>query len=246
VDSMVCPNVCQGAGVCGGICRPATRQCSGKTVQTCNTTGTAWTNGTVCPFVCTAGACAGICVPGARRCNPAALNTPQVCNAAGQWANDAAGACPAVCFGAGLCGDCTPTTRRCGPANQPQLCDAMGHWGNSGMACNFVCTNGACGGECVPGTVGCNGNVPRTCGPTGTWQNGTPCATAALCNPLTATCTPPTCAPGDSRCNADNSAVETCSADRTMFEETMPCLPPTSCVATGNTAACVRPGPGTP
>jgi len=114
----------------------------------------------------------------------------------------------------------------------------------SGATCPFVCSGGNCTGVCIPNNKTCNGNVPQTCDQSGNWQSGTPCATAALCNPSTATCSPPVCTAGNQRCSADGSAVETCNSDETMWVATQTCGAPAICVAIGTTASCLTPDAG--
>jgi hypothetical protein len=58
----------------------------------------------------------------------------------------------------------------------PQLCSAQGSWQNQ-LPCDFVCTNGTCGGECAPGSRRCDAStgLPQLCSPAATWQNQSAC-----------------------------------------------------------------------
>jgi hypothetical protein len=51
----------------------------------------------------------------------------------------------------------------------------------------FVCTNGTCSGECLPGAKQCSLDVPQTCDTTGHWMSGAPCPNGCsgmgVCNP---------------------------------------------------------------
>jgi hypothetical protein len=71
-----------------GSCVLGDTQCSGSTVQTCDSRGS-WRNGAACPYVCSQGQCTGVCVPNATQacgsaatCNSAAMQT---CDSTGAW-----------------------------------------------------------------------------------------------------------------------------------------------------------------
>ena len=83
----------------------------------------------------------------ARRGGPDACDgaTSESCNDAGQWVDGSvsAGTCGAVCTPGASPAQCIGTT--------PQTCGDNGQWQNGGT-CPYVCSGGACAGECVPGT----------------------------------------------------------------------------------------------
>jgi formylglycine-generating enzyme len=66
------------------------------------------------------------------------------------------------------------------------VCSSAGTWEDT-VGCPYVCSDGQCAGECVPGARVCNGNVPSACDEFGAWQvedecsPGTPCQGAGEC-----------------------------------------------------------------
>jgi hypothetical protein len=85
----------------------------------------------------------------------------------------------------------------------PQTCGTDGRWRN-GAPCPYVCSDGACTGECEPGTSECDGNTEMACSDTGTWVRTT-CAIVCVegaCGGL--------CEPSTMRC--DGSTPQTCNA----------------------------------
>jgi hypothetical protein len=146
-NPVACAVACTDGGTCGGSCVPDSRDCSGVVSRTCDTTGT-WQPTTTCPFVCAgAGVCSGECIPTTKACADA--TGTETCDTTGTWV---VSACPFVCSGAGACtGVCTPTAQQC-LADQGQLCDATGAWGNQGGACNYECNAAAIQCSCsAPG-----------------------------------------------------------------------------------------------
>jgi formylglycine-generating enzyme len=78
--------------------------------------------------------------------------------------------------------------------------------GQSGDSCPYVCSDGACVGECTPGATQCKGNTPQSCDTTGQWQDGAACqyvCTAGTCSEG--------CGSGAKRC--DGNVPQTCNAD---------------------------------
>jgi hypothetical protein len=76
------------------------------------------------------------------------------------------------------------------------------------QTCDFLCTSGACSGECTPDETDCSGGgdagagkVPRKCQTDGTWLDGTPCPN--LCAAATGKCVAATC--GDGTLNGDET-----------------------------------------
>jgi hypothetical protein len=101
-------------------------------------------------------------------------------------------------------GPCTPGAQQCS-GNVPQTCDANGTW-QSGTACQFVCSAGACTGTCTPGAKQCNGQTPQTCDASGSWQDGTACQYVCDKGDCAGSCTP-----GEVKCKLDTP--QTCGAD---------------------------------
>jgi hypothetical protein len=116
--------------------------------------------------------------------------------------------------------------------------------------CPFVCTAGACTGECVPGATDCGGGggagaglVPRTCQIDGTWFDGNACP--YLCAAATGSCVAATC--GDGAKNGNETDVDcgggcgaTCTVNKTCAING-DCVRPASAKCTGGkctAAAC--------
>jgi serine/threonine-protein kinase len=111
------------------------------------------------------------CAPRSTRCSGLTLET---CSD-GRWN-------PGLVTG-GQCGAaCTPgsSPTRCN-GNVPEACTPEGQW-QPREACPFVCSNGNCSGECIPGTTHCAGNAGvHTCGPDGQWQRSVLCNRSSVC-----------------------------------------------------------------
>ncbi len=219
------PSSCQGvcvAGACAGSCAPGTTQCSGNGVEGCGPDNQ-WQAPTACTNqTCVAGVCQGACAPGQTQCLG---NLVQSCDAKGQWQTQTtcSGSTPA-CLNS-TCVQCAPGAVQCvsGGAGT-QTCTSGGAWGATVDCKNQTCFNGACTGSCAPGQTQCSGNSVQTCGPTGTFQGGTPCAQptpscvsgACACSESTCggTCTPLTtvtnCGACGVKCNATNATGSSC------------------------------------
>ena len=78
----------------------------------------------------------------------------------------------------------------------PRLCDASGFF-QMRDPCPFGCVEGLCTGECVPGSVECDDDVPQACDVAGAWVAGQ-CATGCF----EGTC-PELCATNSTRCSGD-------------------------------------------
>jgi hypothetical protein len=78
------------------------------------------------------------------------------------------------------CTACEPGTRQCAQGKQ-QLCSTVGDWVDN-QTCTFVCSSGACSGECVPGERRC-GDVatPQSCNSSGMWINESGCGASSEC-----------------------------------------------------------------
>ena len=162
-----------GSGM-GRSCNAGATRCAGAVVEVCTVAG-AWVMKETCTAVCTAGACAGMCTPNTKHCGTD--QTPESCNAQGEWVPDAM-ACPNVCSGMGQCtGTCKPGSKRCSGPNSltTQTCDENGAWVD-GMVCPNLCSSGSCGGVCMPNTKRCGANnVQESCSVNGTWEPAMTC-----------------------------------------------------------------------
>ena len=143
-------------------CLPGDKRCSGKVVQSCDTTAT-WQDIVSCPSLCIDGACTGVCTPGDTGCAGAA---PQTCDSTGTWT--IAPPCPFACNQGACVGRCTPGAHQCtGPVRQ--LCDGTGQWQDQ-LTCPFACVAQDCAGVCVPGRTQCLAGANQLCSPAGVWQ----------------------------------------------------------------------------
>lgn len=81
LDSESCAFGCS-SGACIEMitCTPGTYRCNANSVETCNSSGTAWLYLSTCAVSCSAGLCTGACTPGETRCNGMSTET---CNTAG-------------------------------------------------------------------------------------------------------------------------------------------------------------------
>jgi hypothetical protein len=67
---------------------------------------------------------------------------------------------------------------------------------STSTTCPYVCVDGGCVGECLPGATDCAQSTPRTCEATGAWLEGAVCAyvcDAGACGG--------SCVPGARQCN---------------------------------------------
>jgi hypothetical protein len=141
------------------VCTPGGTQCSGNGVQTCDSNGQ-WGGVSPCTGqTCVNGACQGVCAPGDMQsvgCGNCGTQM-DTCGSDGNWVQG-------TCGGQGVC---ATGALRCGGGNQPQLCNSMCQWANSGPACagGIPCMNG----KCVCGTTTCTG----CCASDNTCQPGT-------------------------------------------------------------------------
>jgi hypothetical protein len=94
----LCPFTCVGT-VCGGVCKPGDRRCSGTGVQLCSSSG-AWTP-VACAGTCSGGGqCVGQCMPGQTSCQ--GLNAMS-CDQMGFWRPNG---CSATCGSVACQGVC--------------------------------------------------------------------------------------------------------------------------------------------
>ena len=160
--------------MCSGVCVPGSKQCSGKTPQTCDTAG-AWANGAVCAFDCAGGNCTTSCTSSSM-CSGA---TPECDTTTGKCvdciAKNACGGCGALagtigaaCGSAG-CGKwacAADKTAYCSGDVALNLCGGCGaltSGGKPGDSCGtFGCGLYACAADKM--STACQGDVRNSCG----------------------------------------------------------------------------------
>jgi hypothetical protein len=85
--------------------------------------------------------------------------------------------------------------------------------------------------RCEPDATRCADNRLQRCNAAGdAWDSINECASAALCDPVALTCTPPTCGASEYRCT-ESGALEVCRPDRTGFEFVRQCTSAAFCSA---------------
>ena len=115
---------------------------------------------------------------------------------------------------------CVAGDHRCrGDAPVVQACSAAGQWRDE-KACDYVCSAGACIGECIPGSrrrCRATGEIPQVCDSAGAWVDEPACSGST-----------PFCATG--QCVASClSAGQDCTDSKTA------CCAGTECVSTSDT-----------
>jgi hypothetical protein len=138
----------------------------------------------------------------------------------------------------GCFGHCTNGDIRCSEETAEVCVD--GEWTTS-EACPFQCVNGACQGECSPGTVVCDGLSTVTCGQD--FQFGTPVACPTGDNATTScsggvcglSCDEgfANCTGGDQSCESDLSSIATCGSCGTACNPDPAHAAPTCSATTG-------------
>jgi hypothetical protein len=82
-------------------------------------------------------------------------------------------------FAPDIVADCVVGAHRCrGTDPIVQACSPAGQWRDE-TACDYVCSAGACIGECVPGyrrRCRATGEIPQVCNPAGAWVDEPACA----------------------------------------------------------------------
>lgn len=114
-----------------------------------------------------------------------------------------------------------------------EVCNAAGSAWELSETCPFVCNDGACEGECVPGDNQCNGDAIETCDATGTWATTSTCPFVCDAGACTGVCEP-----GEEQCTAGNAILACDSTGQWTFVEQCPIL----CSAGACTGSCL---PGT-
>src|SRR5690606_8008100 len=127
--------------------------------------------------------------------------------------------------------------------NVSRTCDDAGEWVD--VACSFICSDGACAGECKPGAAHCDGLQPVTCNDQGEWVTGDACPHFCLNGECVGECTPGATACSDNDdtllCNDQGEwgVAESCGGEGFCSDGACQvCLPgETRCVGTA-TQAC--------
>jgi len=172
-------NSSAGAGGLTGACSEGARQCTGDTVQECQSS--VWTDLETCPFACLEGACIGACNEGDSTCSG---RQRLVCGESFAFAADET--CDFVCREGACAGECVPGTRRCQDL-QTQSCALEGTWQN-GIVCDYLCRSGICMGQCKPGTSLCSGNQVKICDENGFFKDGELCDDLCLAGACAGLC----------------------------------------------------------
>lgn len=189
------------AGGCLGECTDGKSRCltNLNTSQLC--ISGEWTTAALCDHqTCDpdTGVCVGECAPADRRCGG---NTPQHCDAGGQWEPDPTPCGEGKhCSGGACVANCVPGDLHC-LGNLPQVCNGDGNWqdDDAGACVSSTCLDGVCAGECALGDARCQGDVPEACDVNGQWQPLPSCAPSSCaagscvrpsCEGLATTCGP--------------------------------------------------------
>ena len=94
--------------------------------------------------------------------------------------------------------DCTMGTHSCS-GNTLLTCDSNGMWPTNGTACQYVCRNNTCAGQCKPNDHSCSGESLLVCDANGNWPStGSACPYVCRGNACTGVCKP-----NDHTCSGD-------------------------------------------
>lgn len=257
------PALCNEAeGRCDDVvCDAGEFQCQGAQLQECKPTLDGWMTLQVCDSapLCDAagGACGrvGCTTPGVFRCSEQG-GLERCRDDLTDWESTATCESAAHCDAVkGTCMEepCAAGAYQCSGAVL-QICNAertgwepVQECETDGL-CQVTLSSGATAcvaPQCEEGTFYCEGPQPQICnaGRTGFRDNGTPCATAELCNGTTGTCAMPVCDPGQTRCTG--AAPEVCNAGLTGYEPMgLACASVTLCNATTGTCGTAACEPG--
>ena len=123
---------------------------------------------------------------------------------------------------------CAPAASTRCEGRQPEVCAANGQWHEAGAACEYVCDDGGCTGQCSPTSQQCVGLDPETCTAEGLWEAGAACPFLCDAGSCVGSCTPNTVqcgtAPaGDS--GSTTASVNTCNSKGQL--NSVPCVQPT-------------------
>ena len=168
-DSTCTNQTCIGSG-CTGTCAQGQKTCVSNGFETCTSTGV-WSAPTACVNqACVNGACQGVCAPNPTPTQCLDTNTPQYCDAAGQYApaTDCSGTKP-VCLNGG-CVQCTAASQ-CSASNE---------------CYTATCTSNTCGQQAKSEGSPCTAGVGYVCNGAGSCSECTPnyagnCSTTEVC-----------------------------------------------------------------
>ena len=227
---VTCNGVCNVAKGDCSACTPGAFACSGSELSQC--TGTAWSSIVACSSALSCST-AGTpptcdpsqCTPGEFQCNESSL---QRCRSdGGKWES------VQQCQNGRLCNPkaarceapkCKGGATRCKGAEFQVCRDDLTGWDtkppcSAGSSCDPK--KGCVPGLCTNDTLRCNDVTLERCTDS-VWQKVESCATAQLCDSVSARCVPPACTPGDKQCV--DVILQTCKDDRTGWRELETCL----------------------
>ncbi|HYP75602.1 MAG TPA: hypothetical protein VER12_06605, partial [Polyangiaceae bacterium] len=228
-------------------CEPGSYQCNGSQPQLCDagshwvTAGSACASASLCdvpedgsPANCKPPGCPAAgqvqCQDGhLQRCPLSQTSwqdieicaSPALCDLERAKAQLAAGK-PATC----VLPSCSAGQFNCDTGSpRPCKADRTG-WDTATTSCAGATCNAATGdcSECAIGSYVCSGQDLKRCGEQRTWETSSACSSALACNTgATPNCDPPSCTPGEFRCNTI-SALERCRSDGTKWEPIEQCM----------------------
>ena len=180
----------------------------------------------------------GVCTPGDYRCNPNDGTQLQSCPpSALEWDTvdncTTAALCDAInkkCITA----TCTPSAPNCNGATL-QVCNSDGTAYTFKQQCQDAahCSTAVQGCVvCTPGQSQCSGATLQTCqsGTSPSWDKGTPCASAALCDATNGVCKTPVCQAGTFNCGGTNGAtLQHCATDFSKWVDQETCFDALHC-----------------
>lgn len=140
--------------------------------------------------------------------------------------------------------ECAPVSSTRCEGKLPEVCGANGLWHEAGAACEYVCDDGGCTGQCSPTSQQCVGLDPETCTAEGLWEAGSACPFLCDAGICTGSCTPNTVqcgtAPvGDS--GSTTTSVNTCNSKGQL--NSVPCVQPTpDCAQVAGAPTCTCTG----
>jgi hypothetical protein len=183
------------------LCDPDAWSCSGKILEHCNATGSAYIDAD--RKDCGTGICdefSGKCKTCEPNANLGCAEDPKYqlrCDADG--ANKLMRACTEdssatpICVGAGVCVQCAADSKSCQDPKTAIACSGLGV-ATSSMCTGTTCVAGkGCTGECAPDTYKCTGSANpgrMKCGPEGMFNQSETCEAGSLCDTATGQCKP--------------------------------------------------------
>lgn len=214
------------AGAAGaGSCEPDTRRCAGDVPQLCDEAGVWQATQTGCAFGCTDGVC-NPCEEGSKVCE---AGQAKLCQNA-QWQYTL---CENECQDGECVDECTTGARQCDGLDKVQVCKA-GKFVDD-VACDGICSAGACVGVCKPDAARCKPgatNTPELCSAQGDWVSAQCTGNTSVC--LDGACV--ACSPGSKRCSL-LGRPQICSAAGSWSDEA-PCAGATPACVAGTCQTC--------